>query len=188
MAFIRYKMVKGRKYYYLVRNYREKGKHRQQVLCYLGQHKSLDEAIDYEKDMVSGLLRSEAAHAQEAASTKAYLFEFYGDRVTDKRPSLNDAYSEWDTFCKERYASFYEYRRGFLYIESFYPKRPFIDPESTKRNWPWWDTTRQRHEEALLESIVDYYNEKEREMESSELADKHQAQLDKYLALKSAYG
>jgi len=188
MAFVRYKMVKGRKYYQLVRNYRENGKHRQQVLCHLGQHQSLDEAIDYEKDMVSRHLRFVAAHEKEATSTKAYIFESYGDPFTDKLPSLDEAYSEWDTFCKERNASFYEYRRGFFYIKSFYPKGPFIDPEYTKRDWQWWDLTRQRHEEALLEPIVNYYNEKEGEMESSVLADKHQAQLDKYLALKSAYG
>lgn len=152
MAFVRYKIVKGRKYYYLVRNSRENGKHRQQVLCYLGQHKSLVEAIAYEKDMVSLHLRFAAAHEQEAASTKAYLFEFYGDRFTGKLPSLDEAN--------------FEYKR---------------------KRWQWWPTP-QPHEEDLLESIRNYYNEKDLAKSGRELADEHQAQLDKYLALKSAYG
>ena len=122
MAFVRDKMVKGRKYHYLVQSSRENGKHRQQVLCYLGQHKSLDEAIDYEKDVVSRLLRGVAAHEQEAASTKAYLFEFYGDRFTDKLPSYDEACSEWDAFCAERDASLYDIRDGIFYTKSSYKK------------------------------------------------------------------
>ncbi len=92
MAFVRYKTVKGRKYYQLVRNYREGGKHRQQVLCHLGQHRSLDEAIDYEKSMVSDYSRAAARQEEEAASTKAYLFEFYGDRFNGELPSREEAY------------------------------------------------------------------------------------------------
>ena len=152
MAFVRYKMVKGRKYYQLVRNYRENGKHRQQVLCHLGQHESLDEAIDYEKDMVSRHLRFVAALEQEAASTRAYLFEFYGDRFTGKLPSLDEAYTEYN-----------------------------------RKRWQWWPTP-QPHEKALLGSIRDYYSEKDRAKLHQVFADEHQAQLDKYLALKSAYG
>jgi hypothetical protein len=65
-VFVRRKKVKDNIYYQLVGNYRENGKHRQQVLCHLGQHESLDAAIDYEKDMVSRRLCDAAAQEQEA--------------------------------------------------------------------------------------------------------------------------
>ena len=52
MAFVRHKMVKGKKYYQLVRNYREEGKHRQEVICHLGVHNSLDTAIEKERRVV----------------------------------------------------------------------------------------------------------------------------------------
>src|SRR5215217_5264302 len=135
-------MVKGCKYYQLVRNYRENGKHRQQVRCHLGQHESLDAAIDYEKSMVSHHLRVVDAQEEEAASTKAYLFEFYGDRFTDKLPSLGEAYSAWDAFCAERDASLYDIRDGVFYMKSSYQKGPFTDPEFTKEQQRWF--TRQR--------------------------------------------
>lgn len=186
MAFVRYKMVKGCKYYQLVRNYRENGKHRQQVRCHLGQHESLDAAIDYEKSMVSHHLRVVDAQEEEAASTKAYLFEFYGDRFTDKLPSLDEAYSAWDAFYEEYNANLYEFRDGFWCIKSSHLKGSFMDPEYDEFRQRWH--RRQHHEEALLNSILEYYDEKADAIWHQVLADEHQAQLDKYLALKSAYG
>ncbi len=53
MAFIRRKKVHGHNYYQAVRNYRDKnGKHRQEVLCHLGVHSSLDAAIDAKRKRV----------------------------------------------------------------------------------------------------------------------------------------
>ncbi len=48
MAFVRTKSVDSNKYYQLVRNYREGGKHRQEVLYHLGKHRSLEAAIEAE--------------------------------------------------------------------------------------------------------------------------------------------
>ena len=45
MAFVRRKKVHGYTYYQLVRNYREEGKHRQEMLAHLGHHESLEAAI-----------------------------------------------------------------------------------------------------------------------------------------------
>ena len=36
MAFIRRKKVKGKTYYYIVESYKDKGRVKQRVLCYLG--------------------------------------------------------------------------------------------------------------------------------------------------------
>ena len=46
MAFVRSKNVNGRRYYQLVENYREGGKHRQRVLAHLGKHPTLKDAIN----------------------------------------------------------------------------------------------------------------------------------------------
>ena len=114
MPFVRYKMVKGRRYYQLVRNYRENGKHRQQMLCHLGQHKSLDEAIDHEQRAIATHLREAASQEKEAASTKAYLFEFYGDRFTDKLPTYEEADSAWYAAYIERAVVLREAGNKFL--------------------------------------------------------------------------
>ena len=52
MAFVRRKKVRGYTYYQFVRNYREGGKHRQEVLCHLGPYDSLEEAIRAEEQRV----------------------------------------------------------------------------------------------------------------------------------------
>jgi hypothetical protein len=185
MAFVRYKIVKGRKYYQVVRNYRENGKHRQQVLCHLGQHRSLDAAIDYEKRMVSTHLRSVDTLEKEAESTEGYLIEFYGDRFTDKLPTLKEAYSEWDNFLEKGDASFTEVRDGVEYIKSSFIRGSFIDPEYEQEVQRYH--RRRRHERALLNSIIDYYNAKAEAKYEQKRADEHRRQLDKYLAVRSAY-
>jgi hypothetical protein len=53
MAFVRCKTVQGRKYYQVVRNYRENGKHHQEVLCHLGVHDSVEAAIEAEKRRIA---------------------------------------------------------------------------------------------------------------------------------------
>lgn len=47
MPFVRTKLVKGIRYYYLVESYWADGKPHQRVLCYLGQHSTVQAAYDY---------------------------------------------------------------------------------------------------------------------------------------------
>jgi hypothetical protein len=85
MPFIRYKTVKGRRYYQLVRNYREAGVHRQQVICHLGPHESIDAAIEAEHQRIKVPLsweayrasywRERAAGAQEEAALHGGVLE-----------------------------------------------------------------------------------------------------------------
>ena len=49
MAFVRYKIVAGNRYYQIVHNYRENGKHRQKVIHHLGKHPDLSSAIAAER-------------------------------------------------------------------------------------------------------------------------------------------
>jgi hypothetical protein len=81
MAFVRYKSVKGRKYYQYVRNYREGGRRKQEVLCHLGPHDSLEGAIDHAKQMTLHHSRRAAQWRKEADDTEGYLLEFYGKEL-----------------------------------------------------------------------------------------------------------
>jgi hypothetical protein len=56
MAFVLQKNVKGYRYYQLVRNYREQGKHRQEVIKHLGPHDSLEGAILATKRALGSIL------------------------------------------------------------------------------------------------------------------------------------
>src|SRR5215208_4278207 len=95
MAFVRYKTVKGRKYYQYVRNYREGGRHKQEVLCHLGPHDSLERAIACENDTLLKVSEEAAEWEEEANSTKGYLLEFYGDVLDGEIPSADAA---WDMY------------------------------------------------------------------------------------------
>jgi hypothetical protein len=63
MVFVRYKTVKGRRYYQLARNFRENGAHRQEVICHLGPHRSIDAAIEAEQRKIAADLESYESRA-----------------------------------------------------------------------------------------------------------------------------
>jgi hypothetical protein len=115
VAFVRYKSVKGKKYYQVVRNYREDGKHKQEVLCHLGPHRSLQEAIDatrvkaeHFQDMFS-YYSDEARHFLEEAQRRAMTMrEVCGDdlSVNYEVPTREAAWTivdavdaEYDPYC-----------------------------------------------------------------------------------------
>jgi hypothetical protein len=113
VAFVRYKTVKGKKYYQIVRNYREDGKHKQEVLCHLGAHRSLEEAIDAARASVEQVQAkisywSEGARywLEEAQHTAASIREVYGDDLDDAAPTWrvawafeNAVHDEYDPHC-----------------------------------------------------------------------------------------
>ena len=115
MAFVRYKTVKGKKYYQVVRNYREDGKHKQEVLCHLGAYRSLEEAIDgsrngveHVQDMFS-YWSEEARHWLDEAQRRAMTMrEVCGDdlSVNYEVPTREAAWAivdaidaEYDPYC-----------------------------------------------------------------------------------------
>jgi hypothetical protein len=94
MAFVRYKTVKGKRYFQLVRNYRDNGKHRQEVLEHLGPHNSLEEAILAEKQKTDPILKAEAYWRDRAESAlqnakRYYYLHGQGVEVLD----VSEAYS-----------------------------------------------------------------------------------------------
>ena len=173
-------MVKGRKYYQVVRNYRENGKHRQQVLCHLGQHKSLDEAIEHERSMLSKYSRDAASQEEEAASTEAYLLESYSDRLAGKIPSPEEAHDLWYAAYEERKLLLFE----AMYKNSYFDMAPAVNFRWAKAAERLWHL--QRVEDDLRESILDYHEARAEAERNRMLAEEHRRQLDKYLAVRSA--
>jgi|SRR5215217_1857548 len=107
MAFVRYKVVKGKKYYQWVRNYRENGKHKQEVLYHLGPDiPSPEAAIAAEKKELARWRRREAKAERERDG----LFETIKDDLR-YLTRLHGVYTDqdWDDV-------FYD----FLYDQFFY--------------------------------------------------------------------
>ena len=76
MAFVRYKKVKGKKYYQWVRNYREDGKHKQEILCHFGPHYDSPEAAVAGEKEKTAFYRNEASTLrQDAAQLRADILE-----------------------------------------------------------------------------------------------------------------
>ena len=81
MAFVRRKKMHGNYYYQLVRNYREGGKHRQEVLCHLGVHNTVGAAIEDVRQQLVFHQNEAASRDEEAHRIEAQLKTLYGDEV-----------------------------------------------------------------------------------------------------------
>ena len=161
MAFVRYKEVNGKRYYQLVRNYRERGKHRQEVLCHLGVHDSLEKAIEHET-------RKEAAQRNEVAALRKRAKQIY-DTTAAGRKTLSEA---------QIAAIRQEWREEEAHNDSFYDARY----EKVKR-WlqlylPEWEPGVD-FEHFLL--VLEVLRRKE------DLGKKHRAKLNKLREIQRKY-
>jgi len=166
MAFVRYKIVKGRKYYEYVRNYREGGKHKQEVLCYLGPYRSLRAAISNTQYMVQLYSDAAAEIEEEAESTKGYLLEFYGEELGGEIPSEDEA---WE---KQMRGELLPWSRVRLLPE--YEQGPA-------------EVKHRRQLQDLFSSIRDYHRARSYADLYKVLAEDYRAKLDKYTAVKQKY-
>lgn len=166
MAFVRYKTVKGRKYYQYVRNHREGGRHKQEVLCHLGPHDSLEGAIAYEKNMLLRVSKAAARWEEEAGSTKGYLLEFYGDVLDGEIPSADAA---WDLYWE-----------GDLLPWGDVALLP--EGEQQRARIDLWE-----RERDLYRAIIDYHNANQRAVLNRSLAQKHQAKLNELIDVQERY-
>jgi hypothetical protein len=180
MAFVRYKVVKGRKYYQYVRNYRVGGRHKQEVLCHLGpRHDSLEGAIDYETWMTIDSLRTAAEWEKEADSTKGYLLEFYGEELGNEIPGRAEARSRWEALKEDRDNNLFEYRDGFF-------RYPESRTQEWEEEWERW-AARMRVEKGLLDSILDYHHAMWRAKRARKVAEEHRAKRDKFTRIQQEY-
>ncbi len=95
---MRHKVVKGKRYYQLVRNYREEGKHRQEVICHLGVHDSLDSAIEEEKlvaaHKVARYKKAASNWHEQAAIARRYVWSSTGQGVLPEQEARS-GWQEW---------------------------------------------------------------------------------------------
>jgi hypothetical protein len=175
MAFVRHKTVKGRKYYQYVRNYREGGQHKQEVLYHLGRHDSLDSAIHYEKQMMLQHWVASGSWEKEASSAKSYLHEFYGDELGGKIPKSYEALSRWELFQED-----FDRRTGWLY-------RPnALTDEEWEAEWRRWEV-RWRYEKGLFDSVLDYHDANWKAYRHRRRGNIHYDRLNRLTALQQKY-
>ncbi len=102
MAFVRCKTVDGKRYYQMVRNRREGGKHLQEVLDHLGHNSSLEAAIEDARNRADAHQRSEAYWLERAENEEADIIARYGDVLGGKLPrpltkEIRRQNDEWPT-------------------------------------------------------------------------------------------
>lgn len=97
-----------------------------------------------EKKTMLECLEAASSWEEEANSTKAYLFEFYGDDLLGKVPTLHEAYSRWELLQEDQRNSLFEIRDGFLFKPS-----GLTDEERGARFRQWKE--RERYEEGQQE-------------------------------------
>lgn len=69
MPYVRQKRIRGRLYYYLVEGHREGDKVRQTVLCYLGEHATVKDALaHWRRELRTAKDAADKKHAREMVS------------------------------------------------------------------------------------------------------------------------
>jgi hypothetical protein len=161
MAFLRRKRVNGYGYFQVVRNYRDaNGKHRQEMLCYLGPHDSLETAIAAEQKKIK--IHRERAFLQRkrAAALRNKILDLHGWELDGEIPDIDEASREWDA-CWERWDNYDNY--GGIDIEEL------------------------RIELDMYSSCLDYYEAIFLAGEADYQGDEYEAKLDKYLRVQREY-
>jgi hypothetical protein len=118
MAFVRSKVVDGRKYYQLVRNYRVAGRHRQKVLCHLGKHSSLEPAIEDLRRKEEELRNKSAELFRKTTELKQTILGRYGEIIGREIPSPAEAKAIKET-ALESFREYWDF--------------PFAHPERLQR-------------------------------------------------------
>ena len=206
--FVRRKKVKGNIYYQLVRNYREDGKHRQQFLCHLGRHKSLEAAIAAERELAEEHEDKAAHWSEEARLTKELLHEEYGEEIGHTVPSRRQADLRWRAFWKEyrqKYLMPYERWRWVrlsagldagMTTEEFSLRADRLKEQLAEQRaaeQKVWDerrrlwNERKEHEETLSELIGQYHFEVSEARRYKRGAAFHRARLRTFLEAKQKY-
>jgi hypothetical protein len=143
VAFIRSKKVHGYHYYQAVRNYRDReGKHRQEVLCHLGVHSSLEATIAAEQEEVKIHRKRAFLQRAQAKVLKDEILDLHGwEFIGGEIPSEVEAAREFDSLLAELedYFSPYHAYSGteFMEIEDIYIEldkyRACLDYHATMR-------------------------------------------------------
>jgi hypothetical protein len=188
-VFVRRKKVKGNTYYQLVRNYREDGKHRQQVLCHLGRHKSLEAAIAAEQEQVE-FHEGEVSHwSAEAQDTKDFALEEYAEEFERDFPNRQQADLRWREFYKKYKQEYWRpYYRWLNFQQRLPYSKSFQDEEVREwgeRQEPWREL--EKLEVFLRGLVYEHYEEQDQADWHRQLAAAHRTRLNKFLECKRRY-
>jgi hypothetical protein len=170
MAFIRQKTVDGRRYYQVVRNYREEGQHKQEILCHLGPHSSLDEVIDEVSKEAKHDEEKAAEYREQSQEAKKQLLDTYGALLGDEIPSKHEVHPRWRDLCYERQ---WEYRRHDSYS---------LDGQAKERWQAEWIT-----ECLMYEAIFTYHTLLEIAADYNKRASVNRMRLNKLEAISEMY-
>lgn len=162
MAFVRYKIVQGKRYYQVVCNYRQDGKHKQEVLCHLGEYRDLQTAIEEETMIVEHAYGDVEYCLEQLRYAAKSIQEVYGDEFGDRVPTLEEAEAKRETIFDE-------------YDDSF-------SDEQAER---WREQLQAVNE--LLHQIYNYIDAEWEAHGYRNLANEHQAKLDKFRAVRQRY-
>jgi hypothetical protein len=163
VAFIRRKKVHEYEYYQVVRNYRGRdGKHRQEVLCHLGVHSSLESAIAAAREKVKVHREEAAQHRRHANAIRATHQKHFGwESDVGEFPSKEEAELKleywWDRYYSPR---------------TFYSGTEFMDIEEI-----------QIQIEKYMRCLT-YYGALQLASMSDARADTYQVKLDKLLRVQ----
>jgi hypothetical protein len=199
--FVRRKTVKGNSYYQLVQNYREAGKHKQKVLCHLGQYRSIEAAIEAERELAEEYENEAVSWAEAAQFTKENLFKDYGEELGNVIPSRQQAHFRWRAFWKE-------YRQKYLKpYDRWYFSRPSrhridmdeyslwerrLEEQRAPEREVWekrrqlWDE-RAEVEEDLILRIDEYHYEVSEARRHEKQGAFHRRELNKFLEAKQKH-
>ncbi len=169
MAFVRSKKkANGQKYYQVVRNYRERGKHRQEVLCYLGTHNSLEQAMEYARQHETFLWEEAATWRKEAERRKIYLLQNYGKELEGGIPDYRVASSVWEELERDLHREYWHH---------------WNTVQEVRLPWMKWWT----HKWELYERILYYHKALGMARRNEQEAEIHQEKLIQMLNIQEKY-
>jgi hypothetical protein len=128
----------------LVRNYRQGGRHRQEVLCHLGVHDSVEGAIEEAKQNIASYHELASFRQKEADRLKAQWQDVHGDQMEfcDEEEAREDlAWMRWNNPYR---SSAYPYARRSRYGHG---------EEEWNRAREEWEV-----EKSVLELCIGYYD------------------------------
>jgi|SRR5215204_680319 len=170
MAFIRQKRVGRHRYYQVVRNYREEGKHKQETLCHLGRYSSLEEAIDEVSKEVRRTEEKAAESRERSQEAKEHLLDTYGAELGYKIPSKDEVLPRWRDLCYERQ---WEYRLADSYS---------LDGEAKEHRQAEWIT-----ECRMYEALFTYHTLLDLAVDYDKMASVNRMRLNKLVAISQKY-
>ena len=168
MAFIRDKQVHGHKYYQAVRSYRDRdGKPRQQVLCHLGVHNSLEAAIDAERTKIKVHRRCAVLRRMKAKALRAKILDLHGWEFVDGELPSRDETLQGSWLWWEQWEAYFDPKNHY--------GRRHIDIEEVDIQFEKYS------------SCFHYYIAMGRASDADRSADAHQEKLDKLNRVRREY-